>query len=424
VILVSKTYWAGAPFRFQRPPDADVCARTLRSEDGRDVRVLYFTPRSATPPAVAVVAMHPRVDFTQHYMFPSLIAAGYGCLGATTRHPNDDTDLVHEEAIFDLAATVWWLREQRGVRHVLLLGNSGGGSLAAFFQAQARRSPEARLATTPAGEPTRLRTATLVPADALVLVAAHCGQGRILGQCIDGSVTDETDPFSTDESLDMYSPSNGFRTPPEWTEYDEAFVKRYRDAQRARVARIDEIARAHVSAARDAAEHAGAPSFEALPLREQQLVQRRQAFEPIMVVYRTMASLAYVDKRIEPSERAYGSLLSPRPDLMSFKALGFARTVTPRAWLSTWSAASTNADLPRNLREVTEPTVVVHAARDREIYPSDAREIFEASAATDKTFVEIEGAEHYFEPELGAKNAPHRDKLMEVVVGWIRERFG
>src|SRR5579863_1976556 len=112
-----------------------------------------------------------------------------------------------------------------------------------------------------------------------------------------------------------------------------------------------------------------------------------------MTIYRTMANPNYTDRRLDPSERAYGSLLSDRPDRMNFALMGFARVCTPRAWLSTWSALSSNADLVKNLAGVREPVLVVHAGRDREIYPqTDARPIFEAVASPDRTFVEIEGA--------------------------------
>ena len=144
MILVSKTYWGGAPFNFRRPPrDAGVESRVLKAADGRELRALYWTPRDRPRPRVAVIAMHPRVDFTHHYTFPRLVEDGIGCLGANTRSPNNDTSTEHEEMVLDVAACVRWLREHRGVSTVVLLGNSGGGSLAALFQAQARLPPPA-----------------------------------------------------------------------------------------------------------------------------------------------------------------------------------------------------------------------------------------------------------------------------------------
>ena len=423
--LIAKTYWGGAPWAFSRPPpDGHGESRVLRSEDFRDVPAMWWTSRGEPRPRVAFVAMHPRVDFRHHYAFPRLLSAGFGCLGLASRNLNDDTDAVHEDLLLDLAAGVRWLREHRGVERVVLLGNSGGGSLGAFYQAQARLDPEQRIRETPAGEPTRLGTATMIPADALVLVAAHPGQGRVLGACIDPSLTDERDPLSVDGSLDMYHPDNGFRPPPEWSEYGDDFLARYRDAQRVRVARIDFVAREYASAAREAAQRIGAESFDALPEAEQRRVRRRAAFEPVMVVYRTMANPAYTDRRIHPSPREYGSLLSDRPDLMNWQRLGFARTVTPRGWLSTWSGLSSNAVLAESLTEVREPLLMVHAGRDREVYRPDADVAFDRAASADKTFHELRDARHYFEPDIGASEAPHREKLMDLIVEWARERFG
>ena len=45
----------------------------------------------------------------------------------------------------------------------------------------------------------------------------------------------------------------------------------------------------------------------------------------------------YVDLSLGPSDRDYGSLSAHRPDLFNSGPFGFARMVTPEAWLSTWS---------------------------------------------------------------------------------------
>ena len=425
MILVAKTYWGGAPFDFRSPPrGAGVEPATLHAADGRELHGLYWTPEGAPRPRVAVVAMHPRVDFTRHYTFPRLLAAGVGCLGATTRSPNNDADLEHETILLDLAACLRWLRVERGVESVILLGNSGGGSLAAFYQAEARLPPRERLARTPAGKRTSLASAEMIPADALIYVSAHRGQGKVLGACIDPSVIDESDPLSVDPDLDMYDVRNGFRPPPQWSEYPDDFIARFRAAQRARVLRLDEKARALLDLGRSAAGAAKDPGFSALPFADQQRIQQRAASEPVMVVYRTMANLDYTDRRLDPSPREYGSLLSDRPDLMNQALLGFGRICTPRAWLSTWSSVSSNADLIRNLARIAEPTLVVHAGRDREIYPrADAGPIFAAVASADRTFVEHPDARHYFEPDFGEASAPDVERLMDGVVAWIRERF-
>src|SRR5258705_11514664 len=132
------------------------------------------------------------------------------------------------------------------------------------------------------------------PGDGVVYPAAHRGQGKVLLDAIDPSVVDERDPIAAEPALDMYDPRNGFREPPAWSEYAPDFVERYRAAQAERVRRLDATARELV------AEHAAATT------------PRGRACEPIMVVYRTMANPAYVDRRIDPSGRDYGSLRSER----------------------------------------------------------------------------------------------------------------
>ncbi len=422
--LVSKTYWAGMPFWFRKTPgSASVESLVLRAHDLRQLRALYWTSKTHAAPKVGVVVMHPRVDFTQHYAIPRLLGAGFGVLAATTRHGGNDTMAEHEEMVLDLGACVRYLREKRGMNKVVLLGNCGGGSLAAFYQAQAALPPAERLARSPGGAPTHFEGALLAPADGIVYLAPHRGQGKIMLTAIDPSVSDERDPLAVDATLDMYDPANGFCEPQQPSRYSEDFLTRYRAAQVARVERLDAIARGHIARYSEASAAANDPSFAGRSSGEQRTVLRQRSHEPIMVVYRTMANPAFVDPEIDPSPRDYGSLLSERPDLMNYAALGLARTCSPRAWLSTWSGLSSNADLVANVSRISEPTLLVHAGCDREIFPADIAAIAHAIASPDKSVTTIAGARHYFEPDLGARDAPHVERAMDVIVPWIRERF-
>ncbi len=422
MLLVSKTYWTGMPFWFRRAPEHAVSeSLVLRAHDMRQLRAVYWTNEKHPPPKIGVVLMHPRIDFTHHYTIPRLVDAGFGVIAACTRHGNSETLAEHEEMVLDVAACVRHLKERRGIEKVVLLGNCGGGSLLAYYQAEARLSPAERTKRSPGGSPTRFESAPMTPADAIVYVAVHRGQGKVLLDAIDPSVVDETDPLSCDPALDMYDERNGFREPPAWSEYDDAFLARYRAAQRNRVERLDGAAREIIARHDEATRASEEPGFGSLPARERREVLRRRVVEPIMVVYRTMANPAYVDRRIDPSGRDYGSLLSERPDLLGYAALGLARTCTPRAWLSTWSALSSKADLVANVARITEPTLLVTPSKDREILPSDALAIERAIASPDKLAVTLE-ARHYFEPDPGERECPDVERLMDVVVPWIHEK--
>lgn len=426
MILISKTYWGGMPFWFRKAPElARQESVVLRTHDYRQLRALYWTSERAhlTKPKVGVVVIHPRIDFHHHYAVPRLVDAGFAVLAANSRHVGNDMMAEHEEMVLDVAACVRWLREKRGVEKVVLLGNSGGGSLVAFYQAEARKAPGDRLAASPGGSASRFDSAPMTPADAMVYLAAHRGQGRILLDSIDPSVVDESDVLSSEPSLDMYNTRNGFAEPPAWSSYSAEFLERYRAAQVERVSRLDAVARGHLARHAEATDESEAQGFAARPFAERQEALRRRACETVMVVHRTMADPACVDAGLDPSPRDYGSLLSERPDLMNYAALGLARAVTPRAWLSTWSGLSSNADLVANVAGIREPTLIVHAERDREIRPTDAALVLEACASRDKKLVTIAGARHYFEPEAGERDAPHVELAMDAIVPWIQERL-
>lgn len=422
--LLSKTYWHGSQIRFRTPVEARSEAIRLNARDGADIRGVYWTPSSNPRPKVAVIASHTRVDFADHHAFPALLEAGYGCYGANLRSVNNDMDCVHEKLLLDIARHIRWLREERGVEKVVLLGNSGGGSLFSFYQSQAASAPADRIALTPGGRPTGLAEAEMPPGDVIIFMAAHTGQGLIINETIDPSVLDEARPMLTDRELDMYDPANGFRPPPEWTRYDPAFVARYRAAQSERVRRLDAIARELIAeAGRAEALHAD-PDFQRLGADMRREILRREAFEPIMVIYRTMANLHYADNTLDPSPRGYGSLLSERPDLMNFQHRGFARIQTPHAWLSTWSGLSSNAATPVTAPRITLPAVVIHAGRDLDVFPNThSRRTFEALASTDKEYWDFPEALHYFEAEDGVPGTEGSlDALMARLVPWIEAR--
>jgi pimeloyl-ACP methyl ester carboxylesterase len=386
--------------------------------------VLYRPP--AREPKTAVYLMHPRGEFTRHYVVPGLTARGYAVFGHNSRYLNNDTDMVHERLLFDIAAGLRHLKE-RGFERIVLLGNSGGGSLLGFYQSQAGRPPGQRLSSTPGGEPIDLTREVMPPGDLYIAVAAHLGEGRFMLNVLDPSVTNEADPVSYDPEWDMYNPANGYRPFPEASRYEPAWLAAYRRKQRERNARLDAIAREYL------AEHAyfraqlRSADHPSLAAATQGLIARRARLGRYMVIYRTLANPAYLDPTLDPSHRPLGSIFSPGdPIIGNYGPGGLARVMTPRAWLSTWSGLSSQADLPDTIQQVTIPTLIVYADGDCDIFPTEQDEIFEKSAARDKSFSVLPWADHYLHPvgDEGSKLADPRDRLIEMIVPWIEERIG
>jgi pimeloyl-ACP methyl ester carboxylesterase len=327
--------------------------------------------------------MHPRVDFTRHYLVPPLLRAGYAVWAQRSRNVNNDLTTVHEQLLLDIAAAHSHLAEL-GFDSVVLVGNSGGASLYALYYQQAALDPGSRLTAAPSRLPVDLTVAMPKP-HALVFLAPHAGQGDVMLHCIDPSVSDERDAGSVIRELDLFDPQNGFREPQQTSSYSEEFLSRYRAAQRDRVHRIDasmrDLLRRQAEWRRDG-ENGDA-----------QARRRAQAGE-FTTVYRTDADPRTVDLSLDPSSRDYGSIFGRRPDITNYGAIGFGRLTTPHAWLSTWSGLSTNATLRLTAPSITCPILLASYTADNSVFPSDVRAMEDALTTSDLTKIDID-ADHF-----------------------------
>ncbi len=376
----------------QDDPGVELRREEIRivTRDGALVRGILWLPPGGPRPKTAVILSHPRGDFSVHYACPLLAAAGWAVCGFATRYINNDTDCLHESCVVDVEAVAAEMR-RRGFEAVVLLGNSGGGSLMALAQKETRCG------------------------DGWISLAAHPGEGVFMLQAIDPSVADEDDPESVVRELDMYDPDNGWRPWPQACRYDKAWLERYRAAQIARVARLDAIARQSIEAAARAGERMKAADRAAAP-RDWRYWRQRAVHTKYMVIYRTLADPAYLDLSIDPDDRPLGSLFAfPDPLDGNYGRFGLARVMTARGWLSTWSGLSSHAKLADTMPHVKVPTLVLHPTADTEIRVRQALAIRDAAGSDDVEYHELRGAPHYFEG--------HRKRAMELTDAWLRARY-
>lgn len=378
------------------------------ADDAATTGVLHTVEGATT----VVTLMHPRQDLSRQYLVPILLQAGFAVWTQGSRTVGNDLTLIHEEAVLDAAAGFAHLRD-RGFEKIVSCGPSGGAALYAFYIQQASLAPGDRIRLTPGGKPIPLDKADIPVPDGAVFLAPHPGQGELLLGCIDGSVADEGDPLSTVAELDIFSAANGFREPPESSQYTQEFLARYREAQRARVARIDAHARYLIGERLEAKKR----------FSDGNRTEDRRAgiMSKVIAVYRTDADPRTVDLSLDPSDRPYGSIHGRRPDLVNFGITGFGRLTTADAWLSTWSGLSSNAGFTRCAPGVRVSSLFVEYTGDQATFPSVAREMFAALGSSDKTHERIVGTHFGGAP---TQDGPPGGALAgEAIVSWLGQRF-
>jgi pimeloyl-ACP methyl ester carboxylesterase len=348
---------------------------SLNTRDGACVDAALYRPGQAMP-ATGMVWIHPQVSFLHHYALPHFARCGYAALAVNSRYLGNESGGILENVVLDFAAGVDWLREN-GCRHIVLVGNSGGGAIACMHQshAETRTLPD-------------LAAFALASADALVLLNAHRGRAQVFTTWLDPSVTDERDLEATDPALDMYDARNG---PP----YSTEWLAAYREAQITRNRRITRWV-------------------------EDELARLSRLDGPVrdfpFVVYRTAADPRFLDLAIDPSDRAAGTYWGDAR-AANYMLGGLGRITSLRSWLSQWGYDTSRGSAVEHLRRVSTPVLVLQSTADQGVFPSEAKALHDAAATGDKRLMWLAGATHFF------KDQPERlQEMVSTVAEWLSER--
>jgi pimeloyl-ACP methyl ester carboxylesterase len=325
----------------------------------------------AVPQNTAFLIMHPTSEWQNHFILPHLVKRGFAALGCANRYSTNEAELLLEHTLLDWAACVDHLRA-KGYRKIIGIGNSGGGEIVSGYQAQAMRPT---LTGTPTGDPPDFTKLELTPLDGIVFLNSHMGRPQSMTQSLDPSVGGESgnDPFEYDASLDMYNPKNGPPYPPE-------FIKRYHDAQVERNHKItrwcrDAIARVKAT---------GNPLMR----------------DVTFIVHRTDASLLFLDKSLDPSDRSGLTIWDEDPRIANYTPgpqrgnRTRLRVMTAKSWLSQRSLEASQFDVTQFLADCTVPTLVLIGTADA-IGSEHSRRIFDASPDPDKKLLRIKDGTHF-----------------------------
>lgn len=352
-----------------------------------NVEGVLTRPEGPLPDTVFLM-MHPASTLQLLPLPVGMARSGHAVLCMGSRYVKNDTALIYEKVALDLGACVRHAKERLGFKQVVLLGWSGGGSLALFYQSQAQKPT---ITHTPAGDVVDLTAAKLLPADGVVLEAAHRARARTLADWIDPSVIDEDKPDQRTAKFDLYAPDLPVRAP-----YPADWLAEYRAAQVARVHRITTRVQETLEM-----------------LRKRGTAELERGF----VTHRTMADPRFLDGSIEPNDRPIGHCYMGVPETVNSGPVGLARFSMLRSWLSQWSLEHSRADGETCARDVSVPMLAIEHSADDAVPQPDVRLMYEACGSQDKQFHCIQGANHYFQGQ-----PEHLAQAVALISGWTRQR--
>jgi len=334
-----------------------------------------------------VVFMHPTGGGSYLPMLNSLAKQNIDTVWCDSRYRGTDSALIMEKVLIDLGNCIRSLKVDHGYEKIVLGGWSGGGSLSLFYQSEAENPS---ITETPAGDPVNLIDEKFIPADAIMLIAAHESRHRTFTEWIDGSVVDELEPELRNTELDIYSQENSNQPP-----YSSDFIETYRKAQIERNRRITAWVQENLS-----------------NFKKRNEENRELGF----VVHRTMADPKWLDPTIDPNGRKSNWCFLGDPKVVNNSPIGLARYCSLRSWMSQWSYDHAKGDGINCAQSISVPTLVIGNTADDGITPSHTNNLFNAIGNEKKKLVWIQDANHYYfgQPEKAIESA-------ETCHEWLKE---
>ncbi|MGH3171862.1 MAG: hypothetical protein ACRDN0_39130 [Trebonia sp.] len=396
------------------------------------IGALYQPTSPTRQEATAFVLTHEDANFIGTTPCVQLAQRGYTVMCVKSEF-DDQAEANWDDLALDVGSSVSYLRGLATVGHVVLVGYSGGGAIMSFYQNVAQNGLSACQAPArldPCGDD----LANLPPADGVVLLDAIPG--------IAFSDLTQLDPSVVNESLNMFSPLNGYSATGS-SDYSARFVSQYTAAQSAREAGL--VARAE--GLQDQIKNGTGQYSNDAP----------------MPVGRDEAAIWYADLNLLSHTKGKFPLISPQyPDGSSPQVIHSVRVTSASAatndeWSSSQGGftadsfmsvaaikapdlritadsitgvdwASTNTATVDNVAGIRSPMLIMSMTGHYWLVPAEMY-YDAATQAPSKTLVYVEGATHGFTPCTACEKTPGEfgDTVAETfnyVASWAAQHYG
>ena len=401
-----------AAVRGQRGQTPELAAKRTYVRLGNNANALLVEPLQLGPKSrILAINTHPDHNNNfEYFIGRELVARGYRAIGINYYGPEETI----EEFLPAVAAAVRYARTVPGVEKVVFATHSGGGPVLTFYEEIAENGPSA------CQGPSRLypcrgnNLADLPKVDGLLLLDINIGAPHRMVS-LDPAV-DTSQPRKREPSLDMYAAQNGYDPETNTASYAPAFVKRYYGALHGRSDRLIAEAQGKLKAIESGqgpykdnepfviAGMAVNSTGARLNMADSRILSRTHQAHvhlkadgttPVEIIHSSRKAEATLpDARDTMRETTYNTTVR---HYLSFLALtttpDFALTEDAMKGIDWRSSANSAVGSVENIKV---PTLVMAATCAIHLVPLET--VFDHSAAADKEFVGVEGANHGFQP--------------------------
>jgi pimeloyl-ACP methyl ester carboxylesterase len=392
---------------------------------------LVYIPENRPQGHIGLVFAHPNGNVFQEQIGAGMAARGFPIAMVNVRAAADASDDPYARG---MSQAIRYMRTVPGVTTVVLVGHSGGGHLAAFYENVAENGPGA------CSGPEKI-----VPCQVRLLGGLEKPDGLVLIDPTLGAFhpTSGIDPaYGTrrNGAIDMFAAANGYDEKTGTGHYSAAFAARFHAAQAERSNRLiaDTLARVKaIDAGRGAFTDDEPMVIPGMGVNS----AGARLYQPDTSLLAHTRGTAYVTHRADGTVTT-GPLVSSRPVLArmtpaqrgSLESMG--QTTTARGYLAgfavrlnkdfgitadgisgvDWRSAYTAT--PGNAEGIKVPTLVMVMGCHYLVVPGEIT--YEHLAARDKTLTAIEGATHLFnpcKPEYGNTAA----RVFDTAAAWLNQ---
>jgi hypothetical protein len=402
------------------------------------VSATIYKPDSGPAPHIAFLVSHRSANNLNNVACRELSKRGFLAFCFNTRFVNNDSIVNWEEIALDVKTAVNYVRTIPGVTKVVLLGHSGGSPLMSYYQAVAENGVSyCRGANkiVQCGD----ELAGMKPADGLLFDEAHPGDGVQALRGINPSLSIVDGKVKVDPALDPFDPKNGYN-PKGASHYAEEFRTRYYAAQ-SRVMN-DQLAKVQALAARIKKGESTYPDDDVVlvPFSDQAGAARLDQMDPsipeIMSTRRPQKLLkndgsivTQIVKSLEPphpQQAKRNRTFDDGTKMLTVTAYLSANAVKSTDSLDGIDHCSNNNSTVCAVQFIKVPTLIVamgayHMLRDEEL-------MYDKSAASDKDYIVIEGAELNYTACKACEATPGQygnslKNNFDYIAKWANARF-